>query len=103
MGNNIYHGYKGGLYPNAQDVPPPAYLQEGLNHAAQVQPRNSNGQPDPTNGRIVLLSIGMSNTTMEFSVFKQIADADSHKNPKLVVVDGAVGGQDALTIRDPGS
>src|SRR5205085_10086191 len=65
MGNNIYHGYKGGLYPNAQDVPPPAYLQDGLSHAAHVQPRNSNGQPDPTNGRIVLLSIGMSNTTME--------------------------------------
>jgi len=43
----------------------------------------------------VLLSIGMSNTTQEFSRFKQIADDDPAKSPKLVVVDGAQGGKDA--------
>jgi hypothetical protein len=53
------------------------------------------------NGRIVLLSIGMSNTTQEFSVFRQIADTDHAKNPRLVIVDGAQGGQTAAIIANP--
>src|SRR5918992_184576 len=67
---------------------------------AQVHPLNAKGQPDP-NGRIVLLSIGMSNTTQEFSRFKQMADADPDKNPRVTIVDGAQGGQDATAIRNP--
>jgi hypothetical protein len=49
----------------------------------------------------VLLSIGMSNTTQEFSVFKSMADADPAKNPKLVIVDGAQGGMAANVITNP--
>jgi hypothetical protein len=37
----------------------------------------------------------MSNTTQEFSVFKQMADADPAKSPRLVIVDAAQGGQTA--------
>src|SRR2546423_161822 len=66
-----YHGYQGGLYPGGVNVPPSAYMKAGLSHAAQVVPLNANGQPDPVNGRIVLLSIGMSNTTQEYTRFKQ--------------------------------
>jgi hypothetical protein len=35
----------------------------------------------------------MSNATQEFSKFKRIADSDSAKSGKLVIVDGAQGGQ----------
>jgi hypothetical protein len=96
-----YQGFEGGLYPDRLNVPSAAYLQDGLNRAAQVVPRNGSGQPDPVNGRIVLLSIGMSNATQEYSRFKQIADPDPEKNPRLNIVDGAVGGQDATIIRNP--
>jgi hypothetical protein len=41
------------------------------------------------------MSIGMSNTTQEFSTFKRLADADSRKATQTVIVDGAQGGQTA--------
>jgi hypothetical protein len=41
------------------------------------------------------MSLGMSNTTMEFARFKQMADADPEKSPKVLIVDAAQGGQDA--------
>jgi hypothetical protein len=53
------------------------------------------GRSDPR-GRYVLASLGMSNTTQEFSVFKTMADADALRDPHLMVVDGAQGGQTAL-------
>jgi hypothetical protein len=46
-------------------------------------------------GKVVLISLGMSNTTQEFSVFKKLADADPNKSPHLVIVDCAQGGQAA--------
>jgi hypothetical protein len=55
----------------------------------------------PIDGRIVLLSIGMSNTTQEYSRFKMYADLEPVRNPVVKLVDGAQGGQDAERIRDP--
>ena len=63
--------------------------------ASQIIPLNKAGRLDRKNGKIVLLSIGMSNTTQEFRVFKQRADADAQKNAHLTIVDGAQGGQSA--------
>ena len=60
----------------------------------QIQPLNAEGKP-ASDGKIVLLSIGMSNTTQEFSVFKRVADADSRKAANVLIVDGAQGGKDA--------
>jgi hypothetical protein len=100
LGTGLYKGYAGGLYPNGANQPSGAYLQAGLVHRAAIQPRDSAGQPSAT-GKIVLLSIGMSNATQEFSTFKGLADADAQKNPSLVIVDGGQGGQDAEIIKDP--
>ena len=101
MGSGTYQGYTGGLYPFGANYPPLDYKWMGRAHASRVVPLDASGQPDPANGRLVLLSIGMSNTTQEFSQFKTQADQDPRKNPKLTIVDGAVGGQDATTIRNP--
>jgi len=60
----------------------------------QIVPRDAQGRP-AADGKIVLLSIGMSNTTMEFSVFVKRAAEDKSLNPHLMVVDGAQGGQGA--------
>lgn len=45
----------------------------------------------------------MSNTTQEYSRFKQIADADSAKSQSVVIVDGAQGGQTGLRWANPKS
>jgi hypothetical protein len=98
LGRGTYRGYQGGLYPDGLNQPPTSYAQAGLALARQVVPRDADGQPN-AGGRIVLLSIGMSNATAEFSVFKTLADADQRKNPLVTVVDGAQNGQDAEAIK----
>lgn len=92
LGTRTYESYRGGLYPGGKNTPSAAYLKKGLGAAAQVK---------PVEGRVVLLSIGMSNTTQEFSAFKQLADADPRKRASVTVVDGAQGGQDIERIRLP--
>jgi len=48
-----------------------------------------------------MLSIGMSNTNQEFATFERIADSFLARNARIIVVDGAVGGQSADVIVDP--
>lgn len=100
LGTGFYQGYQGGLYPDGNNQRPGIHDSAGLALATQVVPRANNGEPDTTSGRIVLLSIGMSNATQEFSMFKAMADTDAVKNPKLTIVDGAQGGQTAAVISD---
>ena len=101
LGAGTYKGYRGGLYPNGQNQPPSSHDSLGRAFALQVKPLNAVGGLDPTKGKVVLLSIGMSNTTQEFSTFVPMANADPAKNPQLVIVDGAQGGQTASLIADP--
>ena len=84
-----YQGARGGLYPDGANRRPEAHETAGLRRAAEVQ---------PIDGKIVLLSVGMSNTTQEFSVFQQLAGRDRDLNPQLVIVDGAQGGWSADRI-----
>ncbi|MGH2533558.1 MAG: hypothetical protein ACRDJW_14765 [Thermomicrobiales bacterium] len=100
LGNGTYQGYPGGLYPDGTNEPPVDYVQEGLMRSQAIQPLNGEGLPD-RDGRIVLLSIGMSNTTREFSGFQDVAAADPAVNPQLMIVDGAQGGWDATKAADP--
>jgi len=102
LGTGTYKGFEGGLYPGGRSDPPPAYLETGLTHARKIKPLDRSGQP-ASDGKIVLLSVGMSNTSMEFSAFKRLADGDDQKNPQLTIVDGAQGGQDAERTIDPGA
>lgn len=90
LGKRRYRGQRGGIYPNGRNRPSPAYLRVGTASARRVR---------PIDGKIVLLSIGMSNTTAEFAAFKRLADRDARKSPSVVVVDGAQAGADAETIK----
>ena len=45
----------------------------------------------------------MSNTTMEYSRFTQLADADPAESAQVIVLDGAQGGQTAPRWADPKS
>jgi hypothetical protein len=100
LGTGEYRGHKGGLYPDGKNERPAAHEKAGLALARKVRPLDADGKPSPE-GKIVLLSVGMSNTTQEFSVFKRQADADPAKNPRLAIVDGAQGGMTAFRIKDP--
>jgi hypothetical protein len=102
LGKGSYQGEQGGLYPNGENTIPSAHLKAGLKMAAEVQPLDAAGHPSPS-GRIVLMSVGVSNTTMEFQTFQQIAVADKALNPKLVIVDGAQPGQAASEAANPQS
>ncbi|MCX5676608.1 MAG: hypothetical protein NTX87_16530 [Planctomycetota bacterium] len=89
-----YKGEDGGLYGGGSNTPPESHLKAAQAQAARIVPLDAEGRP-ATDGKIVLLSMGMSNTTQEFSKFKELADADPAKGPHLVIVDGAQGGKDA--------
>lgn len=101
FGAALYKGYPGGLYPAGSNDPPASHRAAGLSMAGQIQPLDQTGAVDAVNGKIVFLSVGMSNTTQEFSMFKSIADADPVKNPNVIIVDGAQGGQTAAVISNP--
>jgi hypothetical protein len=95
MGTRTYQNLSGGLFPNGSNTMPPAHAAAGAAHASAVRTRDVNGNPSAA-GRYVLLSIGMSNTTQEFSAFITVAAADpAVDRTRLAIVDGAAGGRDA--------
>ncbi len=99
LGTGSYLGSQGGLYPNGSNEKPAAHLQAGLAIAQNIQPLNGTGQVDVMNGRIVLLSIGMSNTSQEFLSF--ISLDDPLKSGSVELLNGAQGGKTAEKISDP--
>lgn len=99
LGTGKYKGEDGGLYGGGKNEPPKNHLEAAMKEAAKIQPLDADGKPSK-GGKIGLLSVGMSNTTQEYSRFKQIADADSAKSPSVVIVDGAQGGQTGLRWAD---
>src|SRR5205809_445816 len=87
LGPSQYKGFEGGLYPNGKIQRPGVHDRVGILIATQIKPLDAQGQPSDE-GKIVLLSIGMSNTTQEFSTFMRLAQNERQKNPKVLLVDG---------------
>lgn len=97
---DAYMGEAGGLYPNGVNTVPSGHLAAGVAAAQSIAPLDRDGN-STANGRYVFMSIGMSNTTQEFSTFKPLADADPVKRPALVIVDAAQGGVTASQWASP--
>jgi hypothetical protein len=112
-----YKGFARGLYPNSSNTMPAAHSNAGVNFARMVQPLDVNGQPS-ANGKILMMSVGMSNTTQEYcsgnnsggtnsancdpNSFMGLAAADASVNTaSLGLIDGARGGQTAETWDSP--
>ncbi|MDP1891451.1 MAG: hypothetical protein Q8K55_11225 [Gemmatimonadaceae bacterium] len=103
LATGTYRGFQGGLYPGGSNTMPAAHAALGTTFARSIRPLNAAGQPD-ANGKIVLLSVGMSNVTQEFCgggpaacqsfsfVGQALADPSVDRT-HLVIVDGAQGGK----------
>ena len=105
LGNAKYLGqFEGGLYEHGSNNPPADHQSEGLRRAAAMR---------PINGKIVMVSIGMSNTTQEFCAANNPAPCESWSfvgqatrdaavnHSTLLLVNGARGGQAASTWEQP--
>ncbi|MCL1909806.1 MAG: DUF3106 domain-containing protein [Kiritimatiellaeota bacterium] len=101
FGATTFQGKKGGLYPDGSNERPAAHNTEGLRIANAIKPLDANGKPDDANGRIVWLSIGMSNTAQATQAFFAQVRNLPELNPKLELVDGAFGGQAINQINRP--
>lgn len=105
LGNGKYLGqFEGGLYEHGSNAGPADHDAEGMRRAAAIK---------PINGKIVMLSIGMSNTTQEFCASGNPAPCESWSfvgqatrdaavnHSTLVFVNGARGGQTSDTWSQP--
>jgi hypothetical protein len=113
LGTGTYKGFQGGLYSGGLNMPPAAHVAEGLARRNAIVPLGTNGTPSAS-GRIVLISVGMSNTTQEFCAgsstttqcasysFMGQASADAQVNrTTLALANGARGGQTVTAWDDP--
>ncbi len=111
LGTGKYlNAFQGGLYENGTNVVPADHASAGMAKAKEVQPLDADGNPSPT-GKMVLMSIGFSNATMEWCVKQTLATTSTVCTPQsfmykaandssvnhssLVIANGAMGGQTA--------
>ncbi|MCA9385316.1 hypothetical protein KC717_01570 [Candidatus Dojkabacteria bacterium] len=81
-----YKGLDGGLYGNGQNEPPASHEQHIFDAIDSIH---------PIDGKIGLVSLGMSNTSQEFGVFIQEIEQSPDKADSVTIVNGAQGGVDA--------
>ena len=92
LGPGNYLGSQGGLYPGGVNARPPGHDAAGLALANAIE---------PIDGKIVMISFGMSNTTQEFSQFVPLATDFPGRNPDLQIIDTAKSGVDAVAMANP--
>jgi hypothetical protein len=102
LASSTYRGVPGGLYPGGSNSLPQTYRTTGLSAASLVRPLSRTGAPSAL-GKIAFLSIGMSNTYLEFSAFSSLATTDGAVDRRIVFVNGAQPGADATRFAQANS
>src|SRR5437773_1725116 len=100
LGKGTYKGEQGGLYPGGANVVPAAHGKAGVKIARSIRPLDAEGR-ESNDGKIVMVSTGMSNTTMESQAFAKLLKEASGINPKYQFVDCAQGGQTTTITAKP--
>lgn len=90
-------GFKGGFYPGGNKRPA-AHEAAGVALGESIQPLDTAGKP-AEGGKIVMLSVGMSNTSQASGGFQKALRSAEGVNPKFLFVNGAVGGQTAAIVQ----
>jgi hypothetical protein len=98
LGTGKYQGFEGGLYPDGTNTRPASHEAAGVALAREIKPRDAEGNPSP-NGKIVLLGIGFSNTVQAFGGFMKVAADETGLNPRVLLINGAVGGMAAQMVQ----
>ncbi len=98
----LYKGQDGGLYGGGRNEAPEPHRAAWVKQCALIKPLDAEGRPG-AGGKIVLLTIGFSNTHMESQDFVEVGMADPQKSPSVVLVDGAIGGRAAVMWAYDGS
>ncbi len=92
-----YNGQEGGLYPGGSNVRPAAHDAAGQKIARGIVPLDANGNPDPVNGKIVIMPVSVSNgygawhrgdESDTSTTFMTRANANPARNPKLFIAYG---------------
>jgi hypothetical protein len=92
---SAYRGVDFGLYPEKRTTPPDDHLAIGLERATtRIRPLDGNGKPS-ANGRIILMALGMSNTSSEFARFVADTRANRAINRQLTILNASLSGSDA--------
>src|SRR5512139_4255641 len=87
-----YQGQEGGLYPGGSNVRPAAHDAAGQKIARGIVPLAADGNPDPDNGKIVIMPVSVSNGYGAWHLgeggdastsFMTRANANPAKNPRL--------------------
>jgi hypothetical protein len=89
LGTGTYQGSMGGLYPNGSNLRPPSFNSAGIAIGQAIQPLDASGNVDPVNGKIGLMSVGMSALFDTWLTFTTDFYADPTVNRKVVLVAGA--------------
>ena len=97
-----YKGEDGGLYGGGQNTPPAWHQAAAMEAVKKMVPLDAQGKPS-AQGKIVFISLGMSNTLGEFRFFKELADRDPAKSPAVLIVNCAVGGAGVSSWSKPAS
>jgi hypothetical protein len=83
-----YKGEDGGLYGGGKNGPPEAHRLAAREALKKIEPLDARGRPSK-DGKVVFVSLGMSNTAGVFRMFKELADRDPQKSPDVLLVNCA--------------
>ncbi len=89
LGAMNYKGFAGGLYPDRAAVMSADHASVGTARGRGIVPLDVNGTPK-SNGKIVFLSIGMSNTADEFCGGDKTTGCDATTFIPIAAADGSV-------------